>query len=59
MPTEREIEKAAAQLADFRTASEKHHTTLTEMLTKYTTLMEDYKRLRSDYEEERDSSTLR
>lgn len=55
MPTDRELEQAAAQLAEFRMSSEQQHTTLSEVLTKYATLMEDYKRLRSDYEEERDS----
>lgn len=55
MPSDRELEQTAAQLADFRTASEQQHSTLTDVLKKYTILMEDYKRLRSDYEEERDS----
>ena len=55
MLSDRELENTAAQLADFRTGSEQHHKTLTEVLTKYDMLMEDYKRLRSDYEEERDS----
>ena len=55
MLSDRELENTAAQLADFRTESEQHHKTLTEVLTKHNTLVEDYKRLRSDYEEERDS----
>ena len=55
MLADKELDQTAAQLADFRIASERHHTTLTEVLEKYTALMEDYKRLKSDYEEERDS----
>lgn len=55
MPTDKELEQTAAQLASFRTASEQHHATLTEVTEKYSALMDDYKRLRSDYEEERDS----
>ena len=55
MPSDRELDQLATQLADFRTANEQRHTTLTEVLSTYSTLMEDYKRLRSDYEEERDS----
>ena len=55
MPSDRELDQIASQLADFRKASEQQHKTLSDVLTKYSTLMEDYKRLRSDYEEERDS----
>lgn len=55
MPSENEMEQATAQLNEFRADRDRHNTTLTEMLDKYTTLIEDYKRLRSDYEEERDS----
>ena len=55
MPSDRELESIAAHLAGFSEESRKHHKTLTEVLTKYDTLLEDYKRLRSDFEEERDS----
>ncbi|KAK4543444.1 hypothetical protein LTR36_005587 [Oleoguttula mirabilis] len=55
MLAERELEQTAAQLADFRLASSQHQETLAVVLEKYGTLMEDYRRLKSDYEEERDS----
>lgn len=55
MLADKELEQTAAQLAAFRTSHEQHHATLTEVLQKYTALMEDYKRLKSDFEEERDS----
>ena len=55
MLNERELEQDAAQLDNFRQASSKHQETLSQTLEKYTTLMENYKRLRSDYEEERDA----
>ena len=55
MLADKELEQTAAQLADFRTASEHHHATLSEVLQKYNALVDDYRRLRSDYEEERDS----
>ena len=55
MLNEKEMEQATAQLAEFRADNGRHQTTLSEMLEKYTNLIEDYKRLKSDYEEERDS----
>ena len=55
MLTDEELEQTAAQLAGFRVASEQHHATLSDVLKRYDALMEDYKRLRSDYEEKRDS----
>ena len=55
MLSEKEMEEAGSQLASFRADNGRHQTTLSEMLEKYTTLIEDYKRLKSDYEEERDS----
>ncbi|KAK3707223.1 hypothetical protein LTR37_012223 [Vermiconidia calcicola] len=55
MLADKELDQTAAQLADFRAANEQHHATLSEFLEKYTTLIDDYKRLKSDYEEERDS----
>jgi hypothetical protein len=55
MLSERELEQTAVQLVDFRTASEQQQKTLTEVLEKHTVLMDEYKRLKSDYEEERDS----
>lgn len=55
MLNDKEMEQAAQQLASFRAENGRHQTNLSEMLEKYTTLVEDYKRLKSDYEEERDS----
>lgn len=55
MLNDNDMEQAASSLGRFRTENERHQTTLSEMLEKYTTLIEDYKRLKSDYEEERDS----
>ena len=45
-----EIERAAAQLADFR-----RDDALSRLLDQYSLLLDDYKRLKSDYEEERES----
>jgi hypothetical protein len=50
MLTDREIERAAAQLAEYRRSD-----ALTQLLDQYATLIEDYKRLKSDYEEEREA----
>ena len=44
---------SANQLADFWRASNHHQQTLSNLLVKYTALMQGYKRLKSDYEEER------
>ncbi|KAK8152911.1 hypothetical protein BKA80DRAFT_314074 [Phyllosticta citrichinensis] len=38
----------------FRMANTQHHESLQEVLRKYEVLVEDYRRLKSDYEEERD-----
>ncbi|KAH6606236.1 hypothetical protein Trco_005389 [Trichoderma cornu-damae] len=45
-----ELERAAKQLANFRADN-----TLADILDGYTALIADYRRLKSDYEEERDS----
>lgn len=45
-----EIARATRQLTDYR-----KNNTLTDILDKYSVLIEDYKRLKSDYEEERDA----
>ncbi|KAK5164278.1 uncharacterized protein LTR77_009972 [Saxophila tyrrhenica] len=55
MVSDQELEQSTAQLADFRNAHEQHTTTLSELLEKYGTLIQDYQRLRSDLEEERDA----
>ena len=55
MPSDQEMERTTAQLAGFRAENTKHQATLTDMLDKYATLIEDYKRLQSDFEEARDS----
>lgn len=50
MLTEKEIEDLARQLADYRAKD-----ALPDILTNYDKLIEDYKRLASDYEEERET----
>jgi hypothetical protein len=55
MLSETELAETSLQLQDFQLASTKQQETLAEVLEKYGTLIENYKRLKSDYEEERDS----
>ncbi|KAL2020317.1 hypothetical protein VTK56DRAFT_8545 [Thermocarpiscus australiensis] len=50
MLSDQEIERAAAQLAQYRRSDE-----LSRLLDQYAVLIEDYKRLKSDYEEEREA----
>jgi len=50
MLSDPEIERAAAQLADYKRSD-----ALSKLLDQYSVLIEDYKRLKSDYEEERES----
>lgn len=50
MPNEDELQTAAKQLASFRAENE-----LPDILDRYAALIEDYRRLKSDYEEERDA----
>ncbi|KAI1078537.1 hypothetical protein F5B20DRAFT_571542 [Whalleya microplaca] len=49
MLSEKEIGRAAQQLAEYR-----QNNTLSEILERYATLIDDYRRLKSDYEEERE-----
>lgn len=55
MLSDNELADTSAQLQDFHLASTKQQETLAQVLEKYGTLIESYKRLKSDYEEERDS----
>lgn len=50
MLNDQEIERAAAQLADYKQSD-----ALSRLLDQYAVLIDDYKRLKSDYEEERES----
>jgi len=50
-----ELAETSAQLYNLRLANTKHQETLGEVLEKYGALIESYKRLKSDYEEERES----
>ncbi|KFH44051.1 hypothetical protein ACRE_051510 [Hapsidospora chrysogenum ATCC 11550] len=50
MLTDHEIDQASRQLASYRQTD-----ALSEILDKYSVLIEDYRRLKSDYEEERDA----
>ncbi|KAH6688416.1 hypothetical protein F5X68DRAFT_168273 [Plectosphaerella plurivora] len=50
MLNDSEIDRDAGQLAAYRTSD-----TLSDILDKYSTLIQEYRRLKSDYEEERDA----
>ncbi|KAK3306024.1 uncharacterized protein B0T15DRAFT_216339 [Chaetomium strumarium] len=50
MLSDQEVERAAAQLAEYRQSN-----ALSKLLEQYAVLIEDYKRLKSDYEEERET----
>lgn len=50
MRSEKEIDEAAKQLTQYRQKD-----TLPDILNSYELLIEDYRRLKSDYEEERDA----
>lgn len=50
MLPDKEIDDAARQLTEYRQKD-----TLPDILTNYAKLIEDYRRLKSDYEEERDA----
>jgi len=50
-----ELAETSAQLDNLRLGNAKHQETLTEVLAKYGALIESYRRLKSDYEEERES----
>jgi hypothetical protein len=50
MLNDQEIERAAAQLADYKRSD-----ALSKLLDQYSVLIDDYKRLKSDYEEERET----
>ena len=52
---DKELDQTAAKLAAFQAAKDQHNAALTEVLEKYATLLQDYKRLKSDFEEERDA----
>ena len=55
MMNENELKATAAQLEEFCLAEERQHGALSDVLKNYWTLIEQHQRLRSDYEEERDS----
>ncbi|KAK4950230.1 hypothetical protein LTR10_011209 [Elasticomyces elasticus] len=55
MLTDHELDASASQLSSFRIASLQQHESLTDILEKYEALVNDYKSLKSDYEEARDS----
>lgn len=55
MLSDKELSQAASQLAQFRMKDDEYHRNHTEILDKYAALMEDFKRLKSDFEEARDS----
>lgn len=55
MLDDKELDRATAAVSEFCAASEQHHDSLTQLVHQYTILLEDYRRLRSDFEEERES----
>jgi hypothetical protein len=55
MLNDNELAETSLKLQDFHLQHAKQQETLAEVLEKYETLIESYKRLKSDYEEERDS----
>ncbi|KAI7703572.1 hypothetical protein KC353_g14038, partial [Hortaea werneckii] len=55
MFTQQQLQQSADQLAGFRHADIRHQESLTSLLDSYSVLIDQYNRLRSDYEEERDA----
>jgi hypothetical protein len=55
MLNDTDIDLAARQLDKLKLDGENHYKAQAEVLEKYAALMEDYRRLKSDYEEERDA----
>ena len=55
MPTDAELEGLETQLGAFQKADQQHHQTLQNLLHDYQTLVESHRRLKSDYEEEKES----
>ncbi|SMR62155.1 unnamed protein product [Zymoseptoria tritici ST99CH_1E4] len=55
MLNDADIDAASRQLEQLKLSGEEYHKTQTEVLEKYASLMENYRRLKSDYEEERDA----
>ncbi|KAF2724698.1 hypothetical protein K431DRAFT_281647 [Polychaeton citri CBS 116435] len=50
-----DIEQTSAQLADFRVTNARQQALLSDILGRYNELVDSYRRLKSDYEEERDA----
>ncbi|EME38706.1 hypothetical protein DOTSEDRAFT_180554 [Dothistroma septosporum NZE10] len=55
MPSEKELDQAAADLQRFRLSQEQHAKSQGDILQQYQTLIRDYQRLQADYDEARDS----
>lgn len=55
MPDERELNDALGKLRTFEDVSKEQQTSLSGILQGYHTFIEDFRRLKSDYEEERDA----
>ncbi|KAI6790124.1 hypothetical protein KC361_g8112 [Hortaea werneckii] len=55
MFSEQQLQRSADHLADFRHTNSRHQESLTALLENYAVLIDQYDRLRSDYEEERDA----
>lgn len=55
MLSEQELKQASEELKALQAKEQEHRGALAQALENYTSLLEDYKRLKSDYEEERDA----
>lgn len=55
MLSDKELDQAASQLAQFRVKDDEYHRNHADILDKYAALVEDFKRLKSEFEEARDS----
>ncbi|RMZ08686.1 hypothetical protein D0860_04554 [Hortaea werneckii] len=55
MFSEQQLQQSAGHLADFRHSDIRHQESLAALLDDYAVLIDQYNRLRSDYEEERDA----
>jgi hypothetical protein len=55
MLTDQELKQAAEKLRAFQVKQKEQQETLSQMLEQYGSLLENYKRLKSDFEEERDA----
>lgn len=53
MPTDAELENISGRLRTFMVSSEEHHDTLQLLVQEHQNLVESYRQLKSDYEDEK------